>query len=322
MPTEGAASASIPVETVGPSGIRGELYVVALTDDEKRSDSARLNDRTPRQFKIAARLAKSPAVSGNIKGDFDANDGSSYFHVPQGQILSRVRCSAGVFEIKKNEQDEQSLIEFECQAESVAAAKTLFLETVLPFLDHQAYLADCPLFIEAVRIEDPTNGVTSIDYISPYRQVVVSPHIKLCRQELAPVYAMYRDAKNSHSDFYKFLCYHKILEGLLGSVRSGVRQRAQKKGVELSKRRELIPFSDAIVPEYKEWQGKSVKAFFDGVMTPQFRNAVAHFILANGQALNLSAPKELLRYANILHISELCVRTVIETQEAWLTELS
>lgn len=57
-------------------------------------------------------------------------------------------------------------------------------------------------------------------------------------------------------------------------------------------------------------------------MTTQFRNAVAHFITDDGAVLNLSSPVESNRYSNILYVSELCVRTVVETHETWLRELS
>ena len=57
-------------------------------------------------------------------------------------------------------------------------------------------------------------------------------------------------------------------------------------------------------------------------MTPQLRNAIAHFITKDGAVLNLSALDQIDRYASILYVSELCVRTVIETHETWLAELA
>ena len=213
MKTTPEPSMAIPLEQLGPAGIRGELHVLAITADETRSDEEKLKDETRRRFKVSARLGKAPAPDANIKGDFTPEDGDSYFHIPPEYVLSRVHCQEGTFEIKKNSKGEQSFVDFECEAEGVPQAKVLFLKAVLPFLDHQAYLANCPLFISAVRVEDPTNLRTSIDYVSPYRGVVINPHVKTLHAELAPVYALYRDAKNSHSDFYTFLCYQKILDG-------------------------------------------------------------------------------------------------------------
>lgn len=314
-------SDEITVDKLGPPGVKGELHVLAMMENETRTDIERLHDKTQRFFKIAARLAKAPQPTGNIQGDFRPNDGSSYIQIPPDYVMSRVRCPDGMFEIKKNELGEQSLIEFECEANSLIEAKAKFMRAVMPFLDYQAFLANCPLFITTVRVEDATNLRTSIDYTAPYRTVVINPHIKFLPPELEPVYALYRDAKNSHSTFYTFLCYHKILEGLLGTMRANLRTRAAKKMVELTPRRELVPDTEEIPQTFRNYIGKPIKAFFDNVMTPQFRNAVAHFIAKDGSVLNLSSPEEADRYNSILYISELCVRVVIQGHEGWLAEM-
>ncbi len=314
-------SSQLSVEKLGPPGLKGELHVLAITAYENRTDSERLNDTSTRSFKVAAQLSKTPLPAGPINGDFGPNDGGSYLHIPANYVMSRVRCPDGMFEIKKNERGEQSLVVFECDATSVATAKAKFLRAVLPFIDHLAFLANCPLFVTMVRVEDPANLRTSFDYTAPYREVVVNPGVSLLRQELAPVYALYRDAKNSHSPFYSFLCYHKILDGLLGTIRAGLRARAAKRGIQLTSRREVVPESPDVATAFRPYVGKSIKVFFDDVMTPQYRNAVAHFIARDGSILNLSMPEEMERYSSVLYVSELCVRTVIDGHEKWLTEL-
>jgi methylamine utilization protein MauJ len=50
--------------------------------------------------------------------------------------------------------------------------------------------------------------------------------------EMKPVYAMYREAKNTDSDFYKFLCCYKIMEGLLGKMLANAFARAKTAGGE------------------------------------------------------------------------------------------
>jgi hypothetical protein len=321
MSTDLPLSDWITVDKLGPPGVKGELHVLAMMENETRSDTERLHDNHHRPFKIAARLAKAPQPTGDIQGNFGPNDGSSYLQIPNDYVMSRVRCPDGMFEIKKNELGEQSLIEFECEANSTAEAKAKFVRAVLPFLDYQAFLANCPLFVTTIRVEDAANLRTSIDYTAPYRAVVINPHIKFLPPELEPVYALYRDAKNSHSTFYSFLCYHKILEGLLGTMRANIRTRATKKKIELTPRRELVPDAEEVPYVFRDYIGKPIKIFFDKVMTPEFRNAVAHFIAKDGSVLNLSSPQEADRYNSILYISELCVRVVIQGHEGWLAEI-
>ncbi len=314
-------SEEISLDKLGPPGVKGELHILAMMENEIRTDTERLLDNTQRSFKIAAQLAKAPQLTCNIQGDFHPNDGSSYLQIPPDYVMSRVRCPEGMFEIKKNDRGEQSLIEFECEANSTAEAKAKFIRAVVPFLDYQAYLANCPLFVMTIRVEDAANLRTSIDYTAPYRTVVINPHIKFLPPELEPVYALYRDAKNSHSTFYTFLCYHKILEGLLGTMRANLRSSAAEKNIELTPRRELVPDAEAIPQTFRNYIGKPIKAFFDNVMTPRFRNAVAHFIAKDGSVLNLSSPEVADSYNSILYISELCVRVVIQGHEGWLAEM-
>ena len=82
-----------------------------------------------------------------------------------------------------------------------------------------------------------------------------------------------------------------------------------------------MPASEHIPAGYRAYVGKSVKAFFDDVMTPRFRNAVAHFVTDDGAILNMSATEHVDSYAEILFVSELCVRTVIHSHESLLKAL-
>ncbi|TDR36994.1 hypothetical protein DFR29_12630 [Tahibacter aquaticus] len=321
MNTTTLPSTIIPFEQLGPAGIRGELDVLAMVPNETRTDSQRLNDATRRSFKVTARLSKAPIPANDIKGDFNENDGTSYIYLPEGSRLGRVRCPDGVFEIQKNELGQQSLIEFSCEACSATEARALFHKTALPFLDHLAYVANCPMFVVGLRIDDPNNLRTTVDYISPHREVTLNAHAFSANPDLTPIYALYRDAKNSHSDFYTFLCYHKILDGLLGTRRIALREKARQRNAILSRLRDLVPADKYIADSFRAWIGMPIKKFFDEVMTPQFRNAVAHFILKDGSVLNLSDPNEIQRYSDILYISELCVREVIDNHAIWLAEL-
>lgn len=314
-------STDIPLERLGPAGVKGELHVLAIMENEQRQDQDRLHDNAERQFKVAGRLSKAPHTTESIKGDFDAEDGGSYFLLPDHAALSRVRCAEGMFEIRKNQLGEKSLVEFECTAISTIEARRKFKSAVLPFLDYISYLANCPIFIAALRVEDPKNDCTSLEYISPYRKATINPHVSNIFIEMAPVYAMYREAKNSHSDFYKFLCYYKILEGLLGKLRASIFIRARDQKIVLKRPKEIIQISSDISERFQIHVGKPVKSFFDVVMEPQFRNAVAHFVTDDGDVLNMSAPEHIDNYAEILLISELCVRTVIESHESLLKEL-
>lgn len=322
MPSTDTPSSSInmPIENLGAPGVKGALHVLDVMENEQRQDQARLHDQSERQFKVTGRLSKSPPTAENIQFGFGPEDGTSYLVLPDHAIFMRVRCKEGMFEIKKNSHGEQSLVEFECIATSTTNARKKFQSAALPFLDYLAYVANCPIVISTLRFEDTKNNHTTIEYISPYRKVSVNPGISDLLIELAPVYAMYREAKNSNSDFYKFLCHYKILEGLLGTLRANIFTRARDQGLTLQRQKETIPPSPDISMRFQTYVEKPIKTFFDVVMRPQFRNAVAHFVTDDGAILNMSDPDHIDNYTEILFISELCVRTMIESHEKLLKD--
>jgi hypothetical protein len=320
--TNPSLDAQISVDRLGPAGIRADLVIVAVMENESRRDVDRLHDTTPRPFKVVARLGKTALAADGINGDFDPEDGESYLSLPDEAVASRVRLDGGMMEFKKNAKAEKSLVEFTCTAISLSEAKSKFLDFALPFLDHQAYVANCPIFVQSIRIEDANNQLHSIDYVSPYRTSAISQHLIEVSKELAPVFAMYREAKNSHSDFYKFLCYHKIMDGLLGTLRTAVNQRARKLNIALRRQGDVVPDDPEIAPIYRDHIGTPIKAFFDNVLTPRFRNAVAHFITKDGSILNLSSPSTMLKHAEIMYVSELCVRTLIESHQQLVSQLN
>jgi hypothetical protein len=311
----------IEARTLGPPGVKGELRVLSMAVAEKRTDQERLHDQSERLFRVTAQLAKAPPTAEDIRLSFTEEDGSSFLSLPDHVTLGRVRCAGGTFEFKKNSRGEKSLVAFECTAKNPGEARRQFQSNVLPFIDYLSYWANCPIIVAAISVEDPKNLCTTMEYVSPYRSVTGYPHISNLQMEMLPVYAMYREAKNSHSDFYRFLCYYKILEGLLGKLRAELYNRAKHAGVKLTPLKEFVPNSSEIAHVHRSYIGTSVKRFFDEVMTPQFRNAVAHFATDDGGILNMSEPEHIQRYADIVFVSELCVREVIASHEKLLTEL-
>ncbi|MEI6846808.1 MAG: methylamine utilization protein MauJ [Chlorobiaceae bacterium] len=321
MRTIPAPSIEIPVDRLGPPGVKGELHVLTMMVNEQRRNEERFQDQTERQFKVYCQLSKNPPATENIKGDFGSDDGSSYLALPDQAVMNCVRCAEGMFEIKKNNLGEMSLVKFECVATNPTEAKRKFQTAVLPFLDYLSFLANCPVVVAMLRVEDPENNRISMEYVSPYRKTTVNPHIANLFLELAPVYAMYREAKNSYSDFYKFLCYYKILEGLLGKFRANIFIRARAANIDLGRPKETVPAFSEIPSTYQKHIGMPVKAFFDSVLTPQFRNAVAHFISDDGAVLNTSLPEHIDSYGEVLYVLELCVLTVIKSHETFLNQL-
>jgi len=319
--TSPAPTMEIPTEKLGPSGIPCQLHVLALFPNEVRRDEDRLNDKSPRAFKIVATLAKSPSTNERIDGDLKRDDGASYIMAPPGVEKIQLSGSGGSLQITKNQADELSFVECECVADSIFTARCLFQRAVLPILDHLAYLNNCPILIDKISYNDPKNGCQTVDFIGPYHKVPISKTVTVLQEKMRPVYSLYREAKNSFSDFYRFLCYYKILEGLLNSLRADYVQTAKAAGIDIKIPRQLVPDHPELQDHLREHVGKPLKAFFDNVLTPEFRNAVAHFGTTDHGVLDMSDPLHLAKYAGMIHISELCARVAIADHEALLSNI-
>ena len=195
------------------------------------------------------------------------------------------------------------------------------MEAVLPALDHLSFVYDVPVFVTIVRVFDSSHQTTHIVVVSPYRSQVVVDSINVLFIEMRPVYSMYREAKAASSDFYRFLCLYKIMEGLFGTMASSAYKKAKMSGIQLEKERPVVP-NDSVVPgDLRQFIGTSIQMFFQQVLTKQFRNAVAH-LQTKSQALNVSSPVELERFAGLALVTDLCAREAISCHERLLMQLN
>ena len=223
-------SINIPPEGFGTPGARIMLHIVPQFQGAPLSDVALLSDTSERPFVVSARLSKIPSLAGrteHIKGDFNHNDGNCFLKIPLGTSAILIDTPWGKFSIKKNDAGELSFVEFKCSAASPQQAMATFIETVYPTLDHFAYVYNVALFVVMIRVFDVTHQSTHLSCTGPFRQQVASDSENLLYTEMKPVYAMYREAKNADSDFYKFLCLYKIMEGLLGKMRGNALTKAK-----------------------------------------------------------------------------------------------
>jgi hypothetical protein len=170
-----------------------------------------------------------------------------------------------------------------------------------------------------VRVEDTKNGITTIFYQNPFWKRLI-PSADLLFSEMSPVYAMFREALNSHSYFYKFLCYYKILEGLLGPLRSEALRRAKALNLRVELQKQIVPEIPDLTPELNGYVGKSINRLFDNLLRPRYRDAVAHFVTRGG-VLHVGQPDYTDEYARIIVICERCARDVAVAHETILKSI-
>lgn len=311
----------IPLDRLGPPGLPSVLHVVPVFKDGKLSDEERLKDTSIRKFKLRALLGKTTAKDSEISMEFSKNDGDSFVFAHDEAVVTKLYSPAGEIFLYHNIKRELSLIEFECDTETVLSAKNIFIDAVTPFLDHLSFVANIPLHIIKISCIDIKHQIQTMDYLCPHTSVKLNPHESSIYQELFPVYALYREAKNNPSSYYKFLCYYKIIEGIHKWLRPQLFLRAKAKNFAISTLKEIVPDLLEASPEHAALIGKPIKQIFDTRFRSEFRDQTAHFLLQEGQPLNVSDFRIGSKYSSEIVLIEACTKVVINTHEAYIKEL-
>lgn len=313
--------ASIPIDELGRPGLPGQLVIVPIFKGSDETDESRLSDESERTFKIKAMLGKHPSSDTNISANIDADSGRSYVIASENAAYTKLATAEGELFLHHNKNREISLVEYQCKAKISRDARTKFLDALNPFLDQISYTANIPLHVTQITCIDTKHSIQSVDYTVPHPIVQINPHNAEVRTELIPVYALYREAKNSGSAFYKFLCYYKILEGIYLHLRPSIFKQAKKKSIEITRSKEVIPEGAVTLQNEKpDITGKSVKEIFDKRFTPNFRNRVAHYLTDRRRPLNVSDFGSVSEFGSELDLMEICVHIVIATQEQYVSE--
>lgn len=321
MSTSKAESFSIPIENLGPPGVLTQLHAVPAFDGDRKTDEERLRDKTLRKFRVTCRLMKDVEVQPDLNFNFAEDSGDSLLAIPEHATALQVETHDGKFVFNRNGKGRLSSIRFDCVAHSGIEARRLFQKVVGPALDHLSFVANSPLHTPQVTVVDELHKIVSTEIVCPYSVVNLNPGVGTVFATLMPVYAMYREAKNSVSPFYKFFCLYKILEGLLKPLRSKLYAEAKAKGVVIPPLNARVPSYPDIQDDQKPYVGKSITQFFDGFLTARYRNSVAHFISDEGAVLNVNEIDGIERYHAIIHLTDLCCREVISHFESCIEVL-
>lgn len=309
----------------GRAGLPVSLTVVPVfPTDAPDAQQARLTDSTVRSFTVRGRMAKSYAGVKEVIVQFDKEAGESYFLVNDDTVKFRIETGGGVVcEAEFNEKHQMAALAMRCQARNAGEARTVFFTTVRPWLDYLCFLADVPYHIDQLSIVDEVHHVQVVEVVHEEISKVISAGAVQFSFILAPYLAMYREAKNSTSVIYKFLCYYKVLEGVFGGLQATLMKSAAKNRASKAVLAHRVPppgeFDDYDA-EQMTYVGKSVQKFKDEYLTKAYRDAVAHFTLDDGTSLNVSDFAIIDRYAKVLPMLETCCRVTIGNLHTFLAQ--
>ncbi len=300
---------------LAPPGISGELWAAGGKSDEEAGDPKKVRDPSPREFALRCTLRKHERYSDSITFDLDPTTGESFLKMPAGRQAKKLGSTLGGLEVHRNSNDQISGFSATIRATSPPEAKSLFLARLSPLLDFLAYQCDCPLAIDKVLCEDATNTVFMVGYTSPYPDEIFDFERVTIREQMAPIYALYREAKNSTSAFYRCLCYYKIMEGVFRHVRPQLFEAAEHDRISIKGASERVPDLPEIRKHHPGYIGKKIKPLFETELTDSYRDEVAHYVLDTGALLNPSDWTTQAKFSSFLFLVETSCRVVMANQE-------
>ena len=154
--------------------------------------------------------------------------------------------------------------------------------------------------------------------ITPFREAPFAvPPEEWLQPALAAYGGLYREALNSTSTVYRFLCFFRIIESLYHR-RDRLREEARQKGETLRRPRELIPrqatefvpWLNAIFPVRHEWDDLDLASIFQPEAIGRkirrlyqddlrlVRNSIAHALLEDSREL-VASPDDAIPHAQV-----------------------
>lgn len=304
-------SIEIPIEKLGFPGSLIDLHVVPQFPDVSRSDRDILTDDSEREFEAAALLSKAPNPATALNFQFTEADGDSYFVFVPPRFA--VDTPWGRVMIGKNRNHEASLVQMTCRARSANEALERLQLACATFLDHWAYEAPAPVYLTRFRARDLTSKSEMVRFSGPFRLTTINPSATEIPTPLRPILALYREGLGSASPVYKFLCFYKILEGYLTRLKPDLAKLFRAAGLSYPVLADRVPDHPDLDTPFRAYVGQSITKFRDDLLTPDFRDAVAHFEKDGLSPLVMSNPGDIVRFNNSALAVELCARVVIES---------
>jgi hypothetical protein len=281
---------------LGAAGIDGYLHIVDIRSDDTRSEEERFADRKQREFHVRAALAKARTQGENIRATIQNGEGHSFVTAPDDL---KVQTRDGVYEITRNTRGELARVSCSLTATWYGEAFDMLLSGVAPWLDHLSYLSDTPIYIDVLECRDVANHITTTSYRAPHGTVTVSQGLGRLATPMFPIYALYREALNADSNFYKFLCLHKIFEGIFTDIRPKLFRVSREQGISLNTRQEVVPEDSELRLTQPQYLGQKIHDIYDREFQDQYRHSVAHFALSDGSVISPSSHRESARFGAV-----------------------
>lgn len=208
----------------------------------------------------------------------------SLFGIKDERIIHQESQQYGSMDIKflKNDKDRLRMISCRLRSTNRDDAIKRAYKTVTYFLSLQTFISGNSSSIFAMSAEDSQNkAVWTCDPQSGIEVPLFIPEATGLTKEFEILLSIYRDAKNSPSPFYRFLCYYKILEAFYEHryIFSKIDQIIRERRLPIKRPKRKITKSMIVKAmlhhRMDEFRGKSYGKYFEYLRSNE-RIMVAH----------------------------------------------
>ncbi len=199
-------------------------------------------------------------------------------------------------------------------------ARMIAARAVAGLLGVLSFQGNTPLHVDREILRDPESGWTRFWVLLPAAVARVGSFRVRLVSHLRPVYALWRESRNSRSYFYRFLCLFKIVEGLLESILPSVYKELKRRGKRFEAVKGVVPNDPHIKALTPEFVGKKFTRVRDE-LKGQYRHALAHFGLDHTAPLDLDDPKTRHEYERLFPVVDHIAAALIRDAERLFADL-
>ncbi|WAM23927.1 methylamine utilization protein MauJ [Myxococcus sp. NMCA1] len=317
----------IPTEQLGVPGIPHEMHIAFGDSNDDPSNHDKIinaqKDGTARDFTVTAHLAKEPGKdSQELKISLEPSEGGSFIRAHPDADTAVIDTYLGQIQVHVNAAKEFSALSHHCKATGIEAGFAKYSEVIAPLIDHMSFHNDIPVFTHYIALYDHKHKILTASYVTPYAARPVSEERLVFDLTLKPFYALYREAVTNSSVYYQFLCYAKILEGIIRKTYPELLRAAKELGMTPPKLDARVEPHKELSGAAKQWVGRTIQQTFNDYLQPEFRDAIAHFSLDDSDPIVVSNYISSSHISNNLLLARMCARGAIAAIEKIRWELA
>ena len=291
---------SLPLDQFGPPFGYKELIVVPTFDkrDMKPGEKQPSPAGDPGAYEVTFIFARPEISLTEIReADLDFVNGDSAlviappeprskdtlagFRLDVSYIARNGQAKQGVIMFRPNKHGRLSIALMTMDASGYRDARDNAYRAISPFLSKMSFEHDVPLEIKATVTRELATQGQNIEFRSPIPPKTFRPFSQgLHRTDILALLSFYREAMNSTSISYSFLCFYRILE----AIYQRRKEVMQQKKVRFSFARDnRLSEADLMglpkrMESYREFIGRKFRSIYDTDLTP-LRVKIAHGLL-------------------------------------------